>query len=81
MISATPLSEAEFERLDAFLLSDEAPSDSMDSSMLDGYLNAVASGPNLVMPSEMLRWVWDTENGVESPEFKHNKEAASTTTL
>ena len=77
MISSLPLTEAEFELLDAFLISEEAPTDTMDSSMLDGYLAAVVSGPNLIMPGEMLRWVWDTENGAESPEFKSNKEAES----
>lgn len=77
MISGKALSEAEFDRLDAFLLSDEAPSDAMDTSMLDGYLAAVVSGPNLVMPDHMLRWIWDTENGEESPEFTSNKEAQS----
>jgi len=71
----TPLTEAEFNRLDQFLMSEEVPSNTMDSSMLDGYLAAVASGPNLVMPDQMLRWVWDTEDGEESPEFKRNKEA------
>jgi len=70
-----PLTEAEFDQLDEFLMSDEAPSDTMDTSMLDGYFAAVASGPNLVMPDQMLRWVWDTEAGEESPEFKNNKEA------
>jgi len=70
-----PLTDTEFDRLDEFLMSDEAPSDTMDSVMLDGYLAAVASGPNLVMPDQMLRWIWDTENGEESPEFKNNKEA------
>ena len=77
MISNVPLSEEEFDQLDAFLMSEEAPSDSMDSSMLDGYLTAVVSGPNLIMPGEMLRWVWDTEKGEESPEFKSNQEAQS----
>jgi len=70
-----PLTEAEFEILDEFLMDDDAPSDTMDTSMMDGYLAAVASGPNLVMPNQMLRWVWDTENGEDSPEFKNNKEA------
>jgi len=70
-----PLTEAEFNQLDEFLMREEAPADAMDTSMLDGYLAAVASGPNLVMPNQMLRWVWDTEAGEESPEFKNNKEA------
>ena len=30
----------------------------MSLSMLDGYLAAVASGPNLMMPDQVLRWVW-----------------------
>ncbi len=75
MISNAPLSEAEFEQLDAFLMQEEGLADPMDSAMLDGYLTAVVSGPKLIMPSEWLRWVWDTENGVESPNFKTKKEA------
>lgn len=75
MNADAPLSEAEFATLDAFLSDEEAPSDCMDTSMLDGYLAAVVSGPSLIMPNEMLRWIWDTEGGQESPEFKSNKEA------
>ncbi len=75
MISNAPLSEAQFDRLDDFLMSDDAPDDTMDTAMLDGYLAAVASGPNLIMPSEMLRWVWDTEKGEDAPEFKSAQEA------
>ena len=71
----TPLTEAELDRLDAFLAEESSPSACMDMSMLDGYLAAVASGPNLVMPDQMLRWIWDMENGEDSPEFQHNKEA------
>ena len=44
-----PLTEAEFEQLDDFLMNDEAPSDTMDMSMLDGYLAAVA-------PDKPVRW-------------------------
>jgi uncharacterized protein len=77
----TPLTEAEFDRLDDFLISDGAPDNTMDTSMLDGYLAAVASGPNLVMPDQMLRWIWDTENGEESPEFKDQAEASEVVSL
>jgi uncharacterized protein len=71
----TPLTEAELDRLDDFLMSEDAPENTMDTSMLDGYLAAVASGPNLVMPDQMLRWIWDIENGEESPNFKDQTEA------
>jgi uncharacterized protein len=70
-----PLTDAEFERLENFLADEYSPSACMDTAMLDGYLTAVASGPDLVMPDQMLRWIWDTENGEDSPEFQNNKEA------
>jgi uncharacterized protein len=47
----------------------------MDLAMLDGYLTAVVSGPNLIMPSEMLCWVWDTEHGQEGAHFNDQGEA------
>lgn len=75
MISNEALSEAQFQRLDDFLMSDDAPDDTMDTAMLDGYLAAIASGPNLIMPSDTLRWVWDTEKGEDAPEFKSAQEA------
>ena len=58
--------DSELDRLNNILQSHTA----MGASMLDGYLAAVASGPNLVMPDQMLRWIWDTENGEQAPEFK-----------
>jgi uncharacterized protein len=76
MVIDTPLTTAELDRLENFLADEYSPSACMDTSMLDGYLAAVASGPNLVMPDQMLRWIWDTENGEDSPEFQHNKEAS-----
>ena len=44
--------------LDAFLLSDRAPEDSMGLSDLDGFLAGIAVGPELVLPSEWLPCVW-----------------------
>ena len=64
-----PLTEVEIQQLDDFLGSDSAPEDAMDISMMDGFITALASGPNLMMPSSMLRWIWDAERGVEEPTF------------
>jgi hypothetical protein len=50
----TPLSTAESAHLEASLSTPLTP------SMLDGYLAAAASGPNFVMPDQVLRWVWPT---------------------
>ncbi|AME28190.1 UPF0149 family protein [Burkholderia sp. PAMC 26561] len=66
---APPLSEAEIEELDEFLMSDHVPDSSMDVSMIDGFITALVSGPNLVMPSTMLNWIWDADNGREAPQF------------
>ncbi len=65
----------EVEFLTHFLSREDAPEHVMDVVMLDGYLAAVVSGPNLIMPSEMLRWVWDSENGQEGAHFKDQAEA------
>lgn len=71
----------EVEFLDHFLSRDDAPEHCMDVIMLDGYLTAVVSGPNLIMPSEMLRWVWDTRNGQEGAHFKDQAEAEEVMSL
>jgi len=59
------------EELDAFLMSDDAPDDSLMLSDLDGFLTAVAIGPELIMPSEWLPHVW----GGDSAEFKSEDQA------
>ena len=53
-----PLSDEEFDELADFLVSDSTPDDSMDISMLDGFLTAVVIGPNLIPPSRWLPLVW-----------------------
>ena len=42
---------------DAFLLSEDGLENPMDFSTFDGFLCAVLSGPNTIMPSEWMRWV------------------------
>jgi yecA family protein len=51
-IKSGPLIDQEIEELDAFLLSDDCLENAMDVSGLDGFLCAVLSGPNVIMPSE-----------------------------
>ncbi len=64
---APPMS---FEELDAFLQSDDAPEDCMMVSDLDGFLTAVAIGPELIRPSEWLPVVW----GEKDPEFSSGEQ-------
>src|SRR6266446_857448 len=66
-----PMADVGLEALDAFLSSDRSPPDSMMLSDLDGFLTAIAVGPELVLPSEWLPLVW----GGKAPEFADEGEA------
>ena len=71
-----PLTEEEIEELDCLLLDSSTGQNSMCISMLDGLLTAIVSGPNTIMPSTWLPWVWDIVDGAEPPKFltlKHGK--------
>ena len=78
---ADPLTESEIAVLDDFLISDSVPEEAMDFSMMDGFIAALASAPKLTLPSSMLRWVWDSEQGKEAPAFADAQEAESIITL
>src|ERR1700680_862788 len=74
-IKSGPLTNLEIEELDTFLLSDDGLENAMDVSSLDGFLCAVLSGPNVIMPSKWIPWVWDSTEGNQSPEFTSEKQA------
>ena len=74
-IEAGPLTDREIKEIDAFLLSEDGLENPMDFYTFDGFICAVLSGPNTIMPSEWLRWVWDQEEGEQPPEFSSEKQA------
>jgi uncharacterized protein len=76
-----PLTDAEIAQLEDFLLSDTTPEEAMDFSMVDGFITALVSGPSLTMPSSMLKWIWDSEQGREAPKFASAAEAENIITL
>src|SRR5271156_1036766 len=76
-----PLTDAEIALLDDFLISDSVPEEAMDISMMDGFMTALASAPNLTLPSSMLRWIWDSELGKDAPTFTNIQESTSIITL
>lgn len=63
------VTDADLERLGAFLNSDAVPASAMDVATLEGFLTALVIGPRVVMPSAWLPWVWDFENGREDVAF------------
>ncbi|WP_345786039.1 UPF0149 family protein [Dyella sp.] len=68
-----PLSEQELTRLDRLLLIGDVPEDAMILSSLDGYLTAIAVGPETVAPSEWLPHVF-SESEPHIPQFESAKE-------
>ncbi len=53
-----PLSDAEIDELDHFLLYEVDLGDSMPLDMLDGYLHALAIGPTTVHPTRWMPRIW-----------------------
>ncbi len=70
-----PLTDAELDELEAFLASDAVPQDCMDLEMLDGYLTAIASGPESIQPSEWLPGVWSEGGKSASPAYASSDQA------
>ncbi|MGH6916461.1 MAG: UPF0149 family protein [Geminicoccaceae bacterium] len=67
------LTDFDPEILDAFLTSDRVPESCMRLSELDGFLTAIAIGPELILPSEWLPVIW----GEGEPVFESDEELQS----
>ena len=63
----------DLDALDAFLMSDRAPADSMGLSDLDGFLTGAVAGPELILPSEWMPVIW----GGDAPDFESMDEASA----
>jgi len=64
-----PLTDEELDFLERFLSGKAVCDDAMDAVMLHGFLTAVISGPNLIMPGTVLPWVWDARHATRQPRF------------
>ena len=71
----TPLSDKELEALDDFLAAPAREDTSMDVATLEGFLVALAIGPEMVMPSDWVPWVWDLYEGEAGAQFEDPDEA------
>lgn len=68
-----PLSDKEFDELDAFLLSDRCGDDCMTMDALHGYFTALVIGPEEIPLQEWLPRVWGAEPD-DAPTFQSDKE-------
>ena len=59
-----PLDDDELQELEDFLLSDVAGEEAMDIAMVDGFLTALAIGPNTLPPSQWLPVIWGRDEMV-----------------
>ena len=59
------------DELDEFLMSDQMPDDCMQLCDMDGFLTAIAIGPDMIMSSEWLPYI----TGTQDPEFETEQQA------
>ncbi|MFX1670961.1 UPF0149 family protein [Paraburkholderia sp. A2WS-5] len=64
-----PLTDEELDFLERFLSGNAVCSDAMDAVMLHGFLTAVISGPNVILPGAILPWIWDARHATRQPGF------------
>ena len=62
-----PLSDAELEELDRFLLYGVDNDEAMTLDRLDGYLHALAIGPQTIMPKQWMPKVWGEDSAMMPP--------------
>lgn len=70
------ISEADLEWLNGILRSGSPSGCAMDVAALEGFLTALAIGPETVHPSQWLPWVWDFEGGEKEASFENEAQAA-----
>ena len=64
-----PITDEEVQELENFLFGDNVPEECMTLSEIDGFLTALAAGPELVLPSEWLPVIWQGEGpSFDSPQ-------------
>lgn len=75
--TTSPLSDDEYAELDMLLARPELARRSMDVSMLEGLLTAVALSPKQIEPAQWLAWMWDKTAGSALPGASAETERAA----
>ncbi len=81
LISNYPLSNVQAQTLEDRLIKTLGLQHAMGFAMLDGYITAIVSGPNMIDPNIWTPWVWDTINGTQQPQFESQEVMESTMTM
>jgi uncharacterized protein len=71
----TPPTEDDVQYLEEFLDSDACSESSMTIAMLDGFLCAIVSGPNMISPSHWMPLVWSSAEAPQPPKFESDQQA------
>jgi uncharacterized protein len=72
----TPPTEEDVQYLEEFLDSDACSDSSMTIAMLDGFLCAIVSGPNVISPSHWMPLVWSSAEEPQPPKFESDNQAS-----
>jgi uncharacterized protein len=72
----TPPTEEDVQYLEEFLDSDACSESSMTIAMLDGFLCAIVSGPNMISPSHWMPLVWSSAEEPQAPKFESDTQAS-----
>src|SRR5947208_16337446 len=75
------ISDVDYDELETFLDYNVVTQDCMDMEMLDGFLTAVVSGPELIQPSEWLPVVWSDSQRSVAPVYSSSEQAQRILTL
>jgi uncharacterized protein len=79
MKTLSPPSEEDVQYLEEFLNSDACSDSSMTIAMLDGFLCAIISGPNMISPSHWIPLIWSSPDEAHVPNFESESQAARIT--
>jgi len=70
----TRLTDTELDTLVDFLAAPVREDTTMDVATLEGFLAALVIGPETVLPSQWLPWVWDLYDGEAEVQFEDMNE-------
>lgn len=80
-LSDDPLTQEELDFVESILEKYGSDTSIINASELDGFLTALVSGPNMVMPSRWLAAIWETDDGPANVAWESEEEANRFMTL